>query len=114
MDGYGGQAIRSFGMPGAVGRYDSGLALLRFGEAHPGRLRVAERIGAVVDPRPVYGCEPFVAAGVTVWPEAVRRSATAQPPTGPDRLSHPCAASGYRSGSKPVALARLVGCAASR
>ncbi|MCG8509942.1 MAG: hypothetical protein MI741_12010 [Rhodospirillales bacterium] len=51
------------------GRYDSGLTLLRFTDQHPGRFRVDETIGEVVDAWLVYGAEPTCQDGILAWPD---------------------------------------------
>ncbi len=52
------------------GKYDSGLTLLWYAEAHPDRFRVEETIGEVVDPWLVYGTEPTCKGELLAWPDA--------------------------------------------
>ncbi len=52
------------------GKYDSGITLSRFAEESPGRFRIDEAIGAVVDPWLVYGTEPVCKDGVLAWPDS--------------------------------------------
>ena len=51
-------------------KYDSGLTLLKYAEQYPGRFRVEETIGTVIDPWLVYGMEPTCGNGVLVWPNS--------------------------------------------
>jgi hypothetical protein len=52
------------------GKYDSGLTLLRFAAQHPGRFRVEEVIGEVVDPWLVYGTRPTCKTELLAWPDS--------------------------------------------
>ena len=53
-----------------AGKYDSGLTLSRYADAHPDRFRVEETIGEVVDPWLVYGTAPTCKGGLLAWPES--------------------------------------------
>lgn len=50
------------------GRYDSGITLARYADEHPGRFRVEETVGTVVDPWLVYGAEDVCGNKVLAWP----------------------------------------------
>jgi hypothetical protein len=51
------------------GRYDSGITLSRFAREHPGRFRVDEEIGAVVDAWLVYGTRAVDDGAIQAWPD---------------------------------------------
>lgn len=50
-----------------AGKYDSGITLLRYAEAHPDDLQIDETIGTVVDPWLVYGREPMTSDTPLIW-----------------------------------------------
>ncbi len=52
------------------GRYDSGLTLSRIADEHPGRFRIEETIGRVVDPWLVYGLTPTCRDDLLAWPDS--------------------------------------------
>lgn len=53
-----------------AGKYDSGITLLRYANENPGRLRVDQTIGAVVDPWLVYGKLATATDEPLIWPDS--------------------------------------------
>ncbi|MFY0610497.1 MAG: hypothetical protein JXQ99_03135 [Hyphomicrobiaceae bacterium] len=53
-----------------AGKYDSGITLVRFAEAHPDKLIIDEAIGTVIDPWLVYGRQPVATESALIWPKS--------------------------------------------
>jgi len=53
-----------------AGAFDSGITLARFAAEHPGRFRVEQEIGAIIDPWLVYGRDPVATDTLLAWPDS--------------------------------------------